>query len=105
MLYSFGNWRDAGDPIGGVVEDSAGNLYGTTVGKSSDECSYYERCGTVFKLYPNGTLVTLYQFDNLNAAAEPEDSLILDASGNLYGTTAGYEGRSYSYGNVFELTP
>jgi uncharacterized repeat protein (TIGR03803 family) len=111
VLYSFGNWRDEGDPIGGVVKDSAGNLYGTTLGGTSAQNTYYEcyinsynRCGTVFQLRPNGTLTTLYEFNNSNGDAEPQDSLLLDASGNLYGTTQGNH-RTGSYGNVFELTP
>lgn len=106
VLYSFFNWRDEGNPYGGVVEDNAGNLYGTTQSgtDSTVACSIYGKCGTVFELFPNGTLISLYRFTNSGDGALPEDSLILDASGNLYGTTRGDE-RVGSYGNVFELTP
>lgn len=106
VLYSFFNWRDEGNPYGGVVEDKAGNLYGTTLGlgNTSIECKFYGRCGTVFELFTNGTLITLYRFNNSGDGAWPGDSLILDASGNLYGTTRG-NGTVGSYGNVFELTP
>jgi uncharacterized repeat protein (TIGR03803 family) len=106
VLYSFFNWSDEGRPIGGVVEDKAGKLYGTTPSgtDSSIACSVYEKCGTVFMLSPKGILTTLYRFTNDGDGAEPEDSLIMDASGNLYGTTRG-DARTGSYGNVFELTP
>lgn len=106
VLHSFFNWRDEGDPDGGVVEDKAGNLYGTTLGmgNTSIECKFYGRCGTVFVLLPNGTLITLYKFNNSGNGAFPEDSLIFDASGNLYGTTSG-NATTGSYGNVFKLTP
>jgi uncharacterized repeat protein (TIGR03803 family) len=106
VLYSFFNWRDEGDPLGGVVEDKAGNLYGTTL-RGTDSlvaCSIYGRCGTVFMLSPKGNLTTLYRFTDDGDGALPEDSLIMDASGNLYGTTRG-DGRTGSYGNVFEITP
>jgi uncharacterized repeat protein (TIGR03803 family) len=106
VLYSFYNWRDEGTPHGGVVKDKVGNLYGTTLSgaNSSISCGFYGKCGTVFELFPNGTLITLYRFSNSGEGALPGDSLILDASGNLYGTTRG-DGRGESYGNVFELTP
>lgn len=106
VLYSFGNWKNERYPQGGVIEDKAGNLYGTTVGlgNTSIECKFYEKCGTVFKLHPNGTLITLYRFTNSGDGAFPEDSLIFDASGNLYGTTQG-NATTGSYGNVFQLTP
>jgi uncharacterized repeat protein (TIGR03803 family) len=107
VLYSFFNWRDEAYPYGGVVEDKAGNLYGTTLSGAAGSgyaCVYYGKCGTVFMLSPKGDLTTLYRFTNDGDGAEPEDSLIFDASGNLYGTTRG-DARTGSYGNVFELTP
>jgi uncharacterized repeat protein (TIGR03803 family) len=106
VLYSFYNWRDEGDPRGGVIEDDAGNLYGTTLSgaDSSYSCDFYGKCGTVFELFPNGALITLYRFTNSGDGALPEDSLILDASGNLYGTTRG-DSRGIGCGSVFELTP
>jgi len=106
VLYSFFNYKNGGNPYGGVVEDKAGNLYGTTLGlgNTSVECHYYERCGTVFKLHPNGTLTTLHAFTNSGDGAFPRDSLIVDESGNLYGTSSG-NGDTGSQGTVFKLTP
>ena len=106
VLYSFFNWKNEGYPDGGVVEDKAGNLYGTTLGmgNTSIECHYYERCGTIFKLHPNGSLTTLHAFTNTGDGAFPRGSLIVDKSGNLYGTSSG-NADTGSQGTVFKLTP
>lgn len=75
VLYRFTGGADGQFPNAGLVRDSAGNLYGTTQsgGASSN--------GTVFKLYPTGTLTVLH---NPGALA----GLVMDAAGNLYGTTS-----------------
>lgn len=48
------------------------------------------------------TFTVLHKFHNSGDGAFPYDALLLDASGNLYGTTAG--GGSFAYGTVFEIT-
>jgi len=51
-LYSFNNGTDGGSPEGGLILDSAGNLYGTTLsGGNLNECEGFG-CGTVFELTP-----------------------------------------------------
>ncbi|MFZ0773130.1 MAG: choice-of-anchor tandem repeat GloVer-containing protein [Candidatus Sulfotelmatobacter sp.] len=99
-LYDFQGLDDGETPYGGLVFDSAGNLYGTTqVGGTGGG-------GTVFKFSnANGswTLTTLYSFNQPNDALYPNSSLIFDAEGNLYGTTAG--GGKYAEGAVFKLAP
>lgn len=79
-LYEFQGNADGANP-NGVVRDSAGNLYGTTVagGKTI--------FGTVFKLSPSGTKTILYNFLGGADGTEPHGSLVRDAKGNLYGTT------------------
>jgi len=57
LLYSFTGGSDGGNPIGDLVIDDAGNLYGTTVygGISGPGCWSIQTssaCGTVFKLTP-----------------------------------------------------
>jgi uncharacterized repeat protein (TIGR03803 family) len=80
ILYSFQGGADGWWPRSGVVADSAGNLYGTTVsGGSAND-------GTVFKLTPDGTESVLYSFKAGKGGAGPEAGLILDSAGNLYGT-------------------
>ena len=82
--------------------DSSGNLYGTTAGGGAN------RDGTVFELAQgSGTITTLASFNGTNGD-EPEASLIMDSSGNLYGTTidggTSWNGTTNDgYGTVFEL--
>ncbi|MFZ1010084.1 MAG: choice-of-anchor tandem repeat GloVer-containing protein [Candidatus Sulfotelmatobacter sp.] len=99
VLYSFDPGSGGILPYRGVVRDPAGNLYGTT----AQGGAYFN--GTVFELVAgsNGswTEKTLYSFTGVNDGADPETLLILDAAGNLYGTTT-YAGPN-DYGSVFEL--
>jgi uncharacterized repeat protein (TIGR03803 family) len=86
--------------------DATGNLYGTTTGGgTSTLCS--NGCGTVFKLTPGtgGTWTEklLNSFGRSKDGQYPYAGVILDAAGNLYGTTSG--GGAYGYGTVFEITP
>jgi uncharacterized repeat protein (TIGR03803 family) len=86
--------------------DQSGNLYGTTVaGGSNCPASDYGGCGTVFKIAPDGTETVLYSFcpDNnrCNDGIYPHAGLIMDGTGNLYGTAE--EGGLYGYGTVFKL--
>jgi len=99
LLYSFGNGGDDGQhPLAGVVRDLAGNIYGTT----NNGGAY--TWGTVFELSPTGggwTESLLYTFSGGgNPVLCP---LILDATGNVYGTAA--DGGDATFGAVFELTP
>jgi uncharacterized repeat protein (TIGR03803 family) len=89
VLYSFKGGSDGGNPDAGLISDAAGNLYSTTNrGGDLSQCSPYG-CGTVFKLTPNAdgswTESVLYNFKGINFVNP--NGLILDAAGNLYGTT------------------
>ena len=101
VLYSFRfNGIDAYYPLGGVIFDAAGNLYGTTI------FSGPPYGGTVFELTPSGNNWTekiLYTFGNGTDGQNPQASLIFDTSGNLYGTTEA--GGTSGLGMVFELMP
>ena len=94
-LVTFNNTNGA-VPLGGLIADASGNLYGTTVsgGANGD--------GTVFEVAA-GThaLSTLVTFNGTNGA-NPYAGLLADASGNLYGTTDG--GGASGDGTVFEVT-
>jgi uncharacterized repeat protein (TIGR03803 family) len=88
-LASF-DGTSAASPQGGLVMDSAGNLYGTTA-----------LGGTVFELAQGtGAVTTLATFNGANGLT-PKGALVMDGSGNLYGTT--YHGGASGYGTVFEL--
>jgi len=87
VLYTFSGGADGGDPEAGVTQDSAGNLYGATfLGGSSASFGGY---GVVYKLHTTGKETVLYTFTGGADGANPVAGVILDSSGNLYGTAAG----------------
>ncbi len=88
---------DGSVPAGGVISDAAGNLFGPTgQGGPSD-------AGTVFEVAAgSGAITTLASFNGTNGQ-DPNVSLIEDASGNLFGVTAG-GGDASNDGTVFEVT-
>ncbi len=100
LLHSFaGGPTDGAFPAAGLLMDRRGNLYGTTGRGGSSG-----RFGTVFKLDPSGTLTVLHNFaGGPTDGAIPLAGLLMDARGNLYGTTEG--GGSSNAGTVFKLTP
>jgi uncharacterized repeat protein (TIGR03803 family) len=99
ILYRFDSENTGVSPEGGVIFDQAGNLYGTT----SSGGAYGQ--GTVFRLSPSGSgwaETILYSFQGSSDGAYPTGGLVLDQSGNLYGTASG---GFHSPGSVFELSP
>ncbi len=100
VLWSFTGGNDGGKPAAGVIFDNAGNLYGTTqIGGTNG-------FGSVFQLAAAGSSwsqSTVYSFQNGGDGASPVGGLILDSSGNLYGTATS-KGQG-SGGTLFELTP
>ena len=83
-----------------MVIDSAGNLYGASY--ANGPYGY----GNVFKLtQSNGswTYTDLYDFTGGSDGANPIGSLILDSSGNIFGTTS--KGGANGNGVAFEITP
>jgi uncharacterized repeat protein (TIGR03803 family) len=87
VLYRFGPLPDGNSPVGGLLMDAAGNLYGTTrYGGSHEGCPGKWECGAVFKLDASGAETVLYNFTGPDGA-NPTSNLIMDANGDLYGTT------------------
>jgi uncharacterized repeat protein (TIGR03803 family) len=106
VLYSFKGAPDGGLPYAGLIMDTAGNLYGTTA--NGGVCQFSGGCGTVFKLDPSGSESVLYSFKGPPDGAFPEAGLIMDAAGNLYGTTrlgGAFCGPEGGCGTVFKLDP
>jgi len=94
-LYSL-----AAGSYAAVVFDRAGNIYGTTY----DGGSY--GAGSVFELSPSDggwTGTVIHSFGNGFDGNFPIAGLLVDAAGNLYGTTQ--SGGDYGDGTVFELSP
>jgi uncharacterized repeat protein (TIGR03803 family) len=85
-----------------LILDGAGNLYGTA------QTGGQYRDGTAFQLTPGSggwTFTALYAFGNsaIHDGSQPTAGFVMDASGNLYGTTT--LGGTNNYGTVFELSP
>ena len=81
VLYTFTGASDGGNPVGGLIRDAEGNIYGTTC------CDGAHGAGTVFMLDKAGNETVLYSFTGGQDGDQPYASLIRDAEGNLYGTT------------------
>jgi len=94
-LYTFTGGADGGGPLGSLIRDSAGNLYGTTSGGGTSNA------GVVFKVDPSGHETVLYTFTGGDDGGSPLAGLIQDDAGNFYGTTDG--GGASSAGVVFKL--
>ncbi len=93
VLCQFQGECEGANPQGGLIFDSAGNLFGTTF-----------QTPTVFMLTPSGSNWSYNLLYALSCCGGgPTDSLTQDSAGNLYGTTN--QGGAYDYGTVFELTP
>ena len=110
VLYSFAGGNDGANPYDGVVFDTAGNLYGTTLyGGGSMVCQL--GCGTVFKLSPaaggNWTEAVLYRFQGATDGQYPAAGVAIDSAGHLYGNTnqPGTGQGGSGGGTVYELTP
>lgn len=102
VLYSFAGGTDGAYPEAGLISDSSGNFYGTTSGGGNGGC-YNEGCGTVFKLAPDGTETVLHVFAGGSDGSAPVAGVIMDKSGNLYGTTV--SGGTGASGTVYKLAP
>ena len=90
VLYSFTGGTDGGQPLGGLIRDSAGNFYGTTLHGGLDPlqiCNSGAGCGVVFKLDLAGNETVLYSFKGETDGGESIAGLVRDSAGNLYGTT------------------
>jgi len=102
VLYMFLGGSDGGFPVASLTEDAAGNLYGTTEGLNG-------AASTVFKLTQTGQKTVLHTFSNEGSdGGAPDTPPILNAAGNLYGTTpvngdshCGFEGSGC--GVVYEV--
>jgi len=102
VLWIFGGVGDGRYPFGGLVQGLTGNLYGTTY-----KGGLYSE-GTVFELSPPSgggpwTESVIHSFGGTGDGYEPYDALVMDANGNLYGTT--YGGGAHNRGIVYRLSP
>jgi len=127
VLYSFTGAPDGAAPEAGLTLDAAGNLYGTTYSGGLLDCwepagglppsNKKIDCGVVFKVDTTGTETVLHSFTGIPDGALPQADLVMDAAGELYGTTE--EGGSNGFfgceilnpaqptgcGSIFKLDP
>lgn len=101
-LYDFADGNDGATPTAGLIFDRSGNLYGATAYGGTGGG------GTVFQLSPSDgswifALLYSLQGQGFDPPPGPPASLVMDAAGNLYGTTL--SGGEYQAGSVFKLTP
>jgi uncharacterized repeat protein (TIGR03803 family) len=94
-FFKGGN-KDGDEPLGTLVMDKTGNLYGaTSMGGPFDE-------GVVYKLSKTGKETVLHGFTGGSDGQYPDAGVVMDAEGNLYGTTQ--YGGSYDYGVVYKVS-
>lgn len=113
MLHSFcakENCSDGAVPLGGLAIDSGGTLYGFANG-GGIVCvdTDHGPCGVIYAIAPGGPVLqykVLYTFGEGGRAddgANPSGSPILDAAGNLFGTTI-FGGTGFFGGVAFKLS-
>ena len=106
ILHNFCNTQNCADgktPTGRLARDAAGNLFGATSAGGGSNCN--GGCGAVFERASGGTYSVLYSFcpeTNCTDGALPDAGLVIDGSGNLFGTTQA--GGTADFGTVFELS-
>jgi len=123
LLHTFSGISDGAGPAANLISDASGNLYGTTSNGGSANCiGFFAPCGgTVFELSPTAQgwkETVLHTFHvkpgNQNGdGGRPLSGLVMDSSGNLYGTTSlggshSSNCTSYQYigcGTVFKVSP
>jgi uncharacterized repeat protein (TIGR03803 family) len=111
VLHTFQGGTDGAYSLSGLIIDSGGNLYGTTLAGGGNGCVSIGGCGTAFRIAPDGTETILHAFPaNASDGESPGGGLIMDGAGNLFGTTGEggqprCEGNSAGCGTVFEISP
>ncbi len=102
-LYNFTGGSDGWGPYAGVIQDSAGNLYGSTSLGGDSNCTpgYGYGCGVVFKLDTAGTETVLHTFSGSPDGTNPVGPVVRDMAGNFYGNSS--YGGSSGNGTVFRI--
>ena len=96
VLHSFSQVNDGNTPLGGLIRDAQGNLYGTAF-----QGGINTSVGTVFKLAPFGTESFEHNFAGIPDGGSPMTGMIRDSAGNFYGSTS--SGGTNGTGTVFKI--
>ena len=108
MLHQFSGGADGFSPLGSLIADANGNLYGVAQVGGDFNCSVDpfegEGCGTVFRVAKNGKFTVLHTFHGRTDGEIPRAGLVLDqATGNVYGSAIG--GNKAGNGLIFQISP
>jgi len=109
LLHTFnGKNGDGIEPYGAMAVDGSGNVFGATYLGGTSECQGTKNyCGTVFEISLSGSTYAesvLWSFNETDGE-HPMGGVILDKSGNVYGTTFAGGTGTWSNGVVFEVIP
>ena len=96
IVYSFSGSPDGTNPIGPLVHDGTGNLYGVTNHGGTSNT------GTIFKVTTSGVETVLHSFTGVDGAF-PLCGLTVGSDGNFYGAV--FEGGSTGHGTIYKITP
>ncbi|HEY1656791.1 MAG TPA: choice-of-anchor tandem repeat GloVer-containing protein [Candidatus Sulfotelmatobacter sp.] len=109
VIYTFNglDGSKGAQPSGGLTIDSSGNLYGTTSDGGNLNCNNGNGCGSIFKLSSGENRFTFSKVFQFNGASGsfPITGVIVDSSGNLYGSTFSGGNPNCNCGVVFEIHP
>ncbi len=105
LLYVLTGGTAGAGPSGGLVRDAAGNFYGNALYAGDPACAFGSGCGVIFKVDTNGNETILHTFHDGTDGALPSGSMVLDAAGNLYGTTRLGGDPTCTCGTVFKIDP
>jgi uncharacterized repeat protein (TIGR03803 family) len=101
------NGTNGGNPVADLIIDSAGNLFGTAAGGGIGYSHIGTGYGTIFEVQQGTSAITrLASFDLTTTGVSPNAGLVMDSSGNLYGTCVlggAYATSGLGYGTVYEL--
>jgi len=100
VLHTFTGGTDGGSPNGFVSIDSAHNVYGAALGGGNLADCARAGCGLIFKIDSSGNETELYDFTGGADGDLPNAAFLMDAAGNLYGTTIGGGDLTCSAGGV-----
>jgi uncharacterized repeat protein (TIGR03803 family) len=107
IVHAFRGGADGAHPVGSMILDRRGDLIGTTGSGGSDCNGTGGGCGTLFRIKPDGRYTVLHAFDGAGGIY-PASDLMLDGSGNIYGTTANggtdCDGTGQGCGVVFKFS-
>jgi uncharacterized repeat protein (TIGR03803 family) len=104
-LHTFTAEKNGLNPGGGVLLDSAGNIYSTTTYGGNTECQIGPGCGTIFELAADGDTYkykVLWRFTGTDGA-NPYYPPFLNSAGNFYGVTS--IGGANNLGTMYQVTP